>query len=135
MNNLLVIGDYDYGNKEAQEDLVHYLNKIDEDDPIQSLVTFDSAGLCHRAACWAFDNKIEYEIYKATESKYPLNSAPYPDNQWLRRIVDDYNIDSFFFCFLDHDFDKSIHKQRIRHLYGRAKKAFKRQMLYTNKEI
>lgn len=133
--NVLFIGDYDLGIKSAEKETHNLLDIVRDRYGLKKLITFNEAGTDYKARSWAYDKKIPYCVFDTTKSRYPLNQRNYPDNKWFRKIVDDYSVDAFLFYFLDYKEDISEHKDKIRYLYGRAKKAFKSKILFTNKDI
>lgn len=135
--NLLAFGDYNYGDPTVYPEVNRLLCNVCEQEEIKKIVAFDLPGISSMCLTWADEMDIPKEICTG-DAKYSIKSGTYRPNNYLRDIVDAYEIDAFFFMFLGNLYDayipkdESEHRNIIRELYGRAKKAFKKQKIYTN---
>lgn len=129
--NLLVIGDHSSNDPTIIDTVYENLDIIHSTKKIKSLVTFNEEGVDETAIDWAFDNSVSFSVYDASKSSHPLNGNR-PPNIFLRRIVNDYSIDSFCFMFLSPLLgENKAHRANIRWLYNRASRCFKHNSVYT----
>lgn len=126
--NLLVIGDYTYGDSESYQEVGELLDHLHSDTLIENVVTFDTDGFCYLSTVWAYEEKVPFKLLSEK-----ISSTSALANAFLRKIVDDNKIDAFLFVFKE--VKDSEHKNRIRSFFNRAKKAFKQQKVFVNKEI
>ena len=136
---LLVMGDYSYNDPSVEPVVFNALDHLKYEWGTQHVVTFTEPGIDQSAVKWSHDNKIPYSEYNAYQSKYPLNKYSCPPNWYLKSIVDDYQIDAFFFMFLSKvtngkEEDKSVHRSTIRWFYDRAKRHFKDKIVFSTHE-
>lgn len=135
--NLLVVGDYTNDDPTVEKIVKERLFAVDSQYGITKLITFNEPGIDEIAYTWAFDESIEFDIYDASKSKWPLNKVATPPKSLLKNMVTDYQIDSFLFYFLENDIqgvpnDNSVHRRTIRTLFARCKKYFNTKTIFSS---
>lgn len=130
--NLLVFGDYNYGDPDTFALVGGYLDAIHKKAPVSKIVTFNEDGVSYLSTVWADDEKVPYSVYEI-EGRYNLNSKNHLPNWFLRRAVEENKIDAFLFVFLQKAEDKSHHRTKIRYLYRKAKRKYVKPV-YVNLE-
>ena len=131
--NLFIMGDLNNGDLSTLPKMSVHLDDLHKKEVIDKVITFDESGVSYLGAVWAHENDVPIVTIPDHEYEDDIRKTYGLPNRYLRRIVDKYSADAFFFYFIPSGGkDKSVFRRNMRDFYNRSLKAFKSQRIYTN---